>query len=142
MFIAFNLPSAFLCGVRLKFIDGVECRVRVSYKWINRNPFKSMYWAVQGMAAELSTGALIISKIKKLKRNISMLVIRSEAHFTKKARGKILFECKQGSDIDDVLKKVIESGQTQTILLEAYGHDNYGNQVSNFSFEWTLKLKS
>ena len=30
--------------------------VTVRHKWFNQNPFKSMFWAVQGMAAELSTG--------------------------------------------------------------------------------------
>ena len=56
-----------------------------------------MFWAVQGMAAELSTGALIILKIKQLNQKISMLVLRNEAQFTKKAKGRITFECKQGT---------------------------------------------
>ena len=55
-FLAFKLPSAFLTGVRTKFIDNHKCVVVVKHRWINQNPFNSMFWAVQGMAAELATG--------------------------------------------------------------------------------------
>ncbi len=60
-FLMLKLPSAWLCGVRVKAISDTNCSVGVKHKWINQNPFKSMYFAVQAMAAELSTGALVIS---------------------------------------------------------------------------------
>ena len=50
-FLALKLPSAFLMGVRTKFIDDSKCIVVVKHRWINQNPFNSMFWAVQGMAA-------------------------------------------------------------------------------------------
>ena len=56
-YIIFKLPSAFLCGVRTQFINSEKCIVTVKHRWINQNPFKSMFWAVQGMAAEFATGA-------------------------------------------------------------------------------------
>ena len=59
--VMFKLPSAWLCGVRVKAISKTDCSVGVKHKWINQNPFKSMYFAVQAMAAELSTGALVFS---------------------------------------------------------------------------------
>jgi len=101
-----------------------------------------MFWAVQGMAAELSTGALIIMKIKQLNRNMSMLVIKNEAQFTKKAKGKIIFSCTQGQEIDIVLQKAIETGIGQTIRLTAEGRDASGDVVSKFNFLWSVKLKS
>ena len=64
-FLAFKLPSAYLCGVRLQSIDQKNAKVTVRYRWINQNPFNSMYFAVQSMASELSTGALMIAKIKE-----------------------------------------------------------------------------
>ena len=101
-----------------------------------------MFWAVQGMAAELSTGALIIMKIKQLNRNISMLVIKNEAQFTKKAKGQIIFSCTQGKEIDMLLQKAIETGIGQTITLTAEGRDASGDVVSVFNFLWSVKLKS
>ena len=116
LFLILNLPSAFLCGVRVKRVDSEKCHVGVRHRWINKNPFKSMFWAVQGMAAELSTGALIILKIKALNQNISMLVLRNEAQFTKKAKGRITFKCTQGLEIDNALQKAIDTGLGQTVL--------------------------
>ena len=101
-----------------------------------------MFWAVQGMAAELSTGALIIMKIKQLNRNISMLVIKNEAQFTKKAKGQIIFSCSQGKEIDMLLQKAIETGIGQTITLTSEGRDASGDVVSVFNFLWSVKLKS
>jgi 16S rRNA U1498 N3-methylase RsmE len=101
-----------------------------------------MFWAIQGMAAELSTGALIIMKIKQLNRNISMLVIKNEAQFTKKAKGQIIFSCTQGKEIDMLLQKAIETGIGQTITLTAEGRDASGDVVSVFNFLWSVKLKS
>ena len=50
-FLFLKLPSAFICGVRVKKISADKCIVTVKHKWINQNPFKSMYFAVQAMAA-------------------------------------------------------------------------------------------
>ena len=70
LFLAFKLPSAFLTGVRTRFLDDQRCVVVVKHRWINQNPFRSMFWAVQGMAAELSTGALLMMKIKASNKSI------------------------------------------------------------------------
>ena len=101
-----------------------------------------MFWAVQGMAAELATGALIMMKIKALNKKVSMLVIQNQAQFTKKAKGRITFQCQQGQDIDEALKVALNTGQGQTLFLHAEGYDESGDLVSKFSFEWTLKSKS
>ncbi|MCH1548000.1 MAG: thioesterase, partial [Flavobacteriaceae bacterium] len=56
LFLLFDLPSAFFCGVRLTHLDNNNCNVIIKHSWFNKNPFKSIFWAAQGMAAELSTG--------------------------------------------------------------------------------------
>jgi hypothetical protein len=47
-----------------KKLDEKECSYRQA-PLINQNPFNSMYFAVQAMAAELSTGALVMYQIQK-----------------------------------------------------------------------------
>ena len=138
----FKLPSAFICGVRTKFIDETKCVVSVKHRWINQNPFKSMFWAVQGMAAELSTGALMIGKIQQSGKSISMLVTSNTANFTKKAKGRIHFTCNDGSLIDATLNKAIETGEGQTVNMKSIGTDEAGDVVSTFVFEWSVKLKA
>ena len=141
-FLAFKLPSAFLTGVRTKFIDTHKCVVVVKHRWINQNPFNSMFWAVQGMAAELATGALLMMKIKASNNSISMLVVNNKASFSKKAKGVITFSCTQGAVVDAAIEKAISTREGQRFFLTAAGVDQNGDEVSSFEFEWSVKLKS
>src|SRR5690554_4999010 len=141
-FAMIKLSSAWMCGVRVNQINDVKCTTTVRHRWMNQNPFNSMFWAVQGMAAELSTGALVIGKIKESNHRISMLVAQNKAVFTKKAKGKITFECEQGVVVDNAIVKAISSGEGQTFWMQSTGKDSQGDVVSVFDFEWTIKLKS
>lgn len=140
-FLMFKLPSAYLTGVRVKSISENACETTVKHRWINQNPFKSMFWAVQGMAAELSTGAMVMAKIQQSGRKISMLVASNKATFSKKARGRISFSCVDGEQIDVAIQRAITSGDGQTLWMKSEGKDTEGNLVSVFEFEWTLKVK-
>jgi hypothetical protein len=140
-FTFFKLPSAWWCGVRLKHIDNNKAIVSVKHRWVNQNPFRSMFWAVQGMAAELSTGAMMIAQIEESKQKISMLVANNNASFTKKATGRITFTCEDGHLIKDAIDKTVATGEGQTIWMKSVGINEDGVIVSTFNFEWTIKLK-
>jgi len=140
-FLFFKLPSAFWCGVRVKSITDQSCTVTVKHQWINQNPFNSMYFAVQAMAAELSTGALVISQIKNSKKNISMLVANNNSNFTKKATGKIEFTCNDGHLINNAIQATIATGEGQTFWMKSIGTNEKGEQVSEMNFEWSIRLK-
>lgn len=141
LYLFFKIPISWLAGVRLKEMNDEQCSTKVQLGWLNQNPFNSMFWAVQGMAAEFSTGFLCAEKIRKSGENISMLVVHNQAEFTKKAVGKITFSCKQGKEINQVLKKAIATREGQTILLFSEGFDENGDLVSKFQFTWSFKLK-
>jgi len=141
LFTFFKLPSAWWCGVRLKSIDENKAVVTVKHRWFNQNPFNSMFWAVQGMAAEFSTGIMVSTAIRESGCKISMLVQNNNANFSKKATGRITFTCEDGHLIADALKKTIENGEGQTIWMKSTGVNKDGVVVSTFNFEWTVKLK-
>ena len=100
-----------------------------------------MYFAVQAMAAELTTGALVMYHIKKSGKKISMLVANNKGNFTKKARGRITFTCNDGNLIEDAIRKAIETGEGQTFWMTSTGKDEAGDQVSFMEFEWSIKVK-
>lgn len=141
-FTLFKLPSAFFCGIRVKAISQENSLVTVKHRWINQNPFKSMFWAVQGMAAELSTGILVMQAIDDSGKKVSMLVTNMNAVFTKKATGRIQFECKDGSIIKDAIQRSVDTGEGQTVIVTSEGINKDGISVSKFEFEWSLKVKS
>jgi uncharacterized protein DUF4442 len=141
-FTFFKLPAAWWCGVRLKYIDKQKAIVTVRHKWANQNPFKSMFWAVQGMAAEFSTGTLVTNEIRESGKNISMLVMNNTANFSKKATGRITFTCEDGHLIKEALDQTIATGEGQTLWMKSVGVNEDGVVVSTFKFEWTVRLKS
>lgn len=141
-FLMFKLPSAWISGVRAKMLDKTTCIVGVKHRWINQNPFNSMYFATQAMAAELSTGALVMEHIQESERKISMLVASNKASFTKKATGRIQFKCEDGHLIEEAVKNTIATGEGQTFWMKSIGTNEDGVVVSVFEFEWTIKLKA
>jgi len=140
-FLFFKLPSAFWSGVRVKRISETSCAVTVKHRWFNQNPFNSMYFAVQAMAAELTTGALVMYHIKKSGRKISMLVANNKGNFSKKAKGRITFSCNDGHLIEEAIKTAIATGEGQTFWMTSIGKDEAGDQVSHMEFEWSIKVK-
>ena len=140
-FLMLKLPSAFLCGVRVKSLSDDKCVATVKHRWFNQNPFNSMYFAVQAMAAELTTGALVMSQIRNSGKKISMLVANNKGNFTKKATGRITFSCSEGHLIKDAIQKTIATGEGQTIWLKSIGTDEKGDQVSEMDFEWSVRIK-
>jgi hypothetical protein len=141
LFLFFKLPSAFWCGVRAKSIDSQKCSVTVKHSWKNQNPFKSMYFAVQAMAAELSTGALVMYHIHKSGRKISMLVANNKGNYTKKATGRITFTCRDGLQLELAVQKAIETSEGQKVWMKSIGTNENGDQVSEMDFEWSIKIK-
>lgn len=140
-FLFFKLPSAFWCGVRVKAISKSQCVVTVKHRWFNQNPFNSMYFAVQAMAAELTTGALVMMQIKQSGKKISMLVAHNNGQFTKKATGRITFTCNDGHLIEEAIQRTIDTGEGQTFWMKSVGVNEKGEQVSELNFEWSIKLK-
>ena len=142
LFTFFKLPSAFWSGVRVKSVSPEVCEVTVKHRWFNQNPFNSMYFAVQAMAAEFTTGVLVMFQIKQSGKNISMLVAQNKSVFTKKAIGRITFCCMQGALIKDTIQNAIETNQGQTVWLTSVGKNEKGEQVSEMQFEWTIKVRA
>ena len=138
----FKIPAAWWCGVRLEQLTESLAQTRVRHRWINQNPFDSMFWAVQGMAAEFASGAIAIHHIRQSGKPVSMLVVNNKANFSKKAKGLIRFTCENGEALRQTINRAIATGQGQTIWMTSVGTDADGNVVSTFEFEWSFKLKS
>lgn len=140
-FLFFKLPAAFFCGVRLRKLVSEACTTTVTHRWVNQNPFKSMYFAVQAMAAELSTGALVMMHIKESNHKVSMLVVSQKGSYTKRATGRIVFSCTDGFKIKAALAETIKTGEGVCFTMVSVGKDKEGDVVSTNEFEWRIKLK-
>jgi hypothetical protein len=140
-FVLLKIPSAYFSGVRVVKITESEVVVVVKFRWINQNPFQSMYWATQGMASELATGVVMMQEIGNSGKKISMLVTQQTGEFVKKAVGRIQFICTNDGSVAKVLQQAIQTGEGQEITLYSEGIDEEGDVVSKFTYRWSMKPK-
>ena len=140
-FTLLKLPLVYFSGVRITNINADRVEATVKLKWINQNPFCSMFWAVQGMAAELTSGVLIMREIEAQKSSVSMLLVETKASFSKKAKGKIVFSCDESKSAKDLIEKAISTGDGQLHWFTSIGKDENGDEVSRFQFHWSVKSK-
>jgi hypothetical protein len=136
-----QLPIAWIAGVRLESYEHGVCKTCVNHDFLNQNPFGSMFWAVQGMAAEFAGGMMLLNKIEESGQSISSLVIKSESTFHKKATGKIVFTCNQGDTIDQEIQKAVASNSPSAFELKSVGTDETGDIVAEFTFTWSIKVR-
>ncbi|MBO9566767.1 MAG: DUF4442 domain-containing protein [Niastella sp.] len=141
IFLFTKLPAAFFSGVRLMDVDEKQCTVTVPYKWFSQNPFRSTYFACLAMAAELSTGSLAMVHIYKRKPAVSMLIVKMEATYLKKATGTTTFTCAEGVPLREAVERAIATGDSQTLVTRSSGVNEQGESVAEFLFTWSFKIK-
>ena len=141
MFLFLKIPSAFFSGVRVRHIDPNKCVVTVPYKWFSQNPFRSTYFACLSMAAEMSTGALGMAHIHKRKPPVSMLVVRTDGEYFKKAVDRATFICEDGERIRKTIEECIITGEGKTITAHSTGKNAAGEIVAEFRITWSFKAR-
>ena len=137
-----NLPLAFVAGLKINELTDQQAVVSIKHNYFTKNPFRSMYFAAQAMAAELSTGVLVMDAVQQVKpKRISMLVKDMRADFSKKATGRIQFTCTNGKLLQETIEFVLANDEGKTIEMQSVGTDEANDVVSIFTFTWTLKEK-
>ena len=143
LFMLKNLPAAYFSGVRVQEISNDRAIARVRHKWINQNPFKSIYFAVLAMAAELSTGVLVMQAIRNSSHKFSMLVVENRSEFHKKAVGKIYFTCVDTDKLSEGMKECTSSPDaSSSFWMRSIGRNEQNEEVTTFYFKWSIKQKS
>lgn len=137
-----NLPLAYIAGLKAEKLDAEKAVITVKFRWITQNPFRSMYFAVMAMAAEMSTGLLVMNEIFESKPAMSMLIIGNQASYHKKAVGNIKFTCQDGNHISQIIQKVKQSAEACVVELKSIGIDESGDKVAEFIFTWSVKAKT
>ena len=141
LFLFLKLPMAFLAGINLKELSDNRTVLQMKYKYLNKNPFGSIYFACLSMAGELASGMLAASITYKSNPKLSMLVVGVKINFTKKAVGTIIFECNQGKEILATIQKSIDTGVGQTIDALTVAKNDQGVVVAEFLIKWSFKVK-
>ena len=138
-----KLPLAIITGIKIQEINYSVCKTNVSYGYLNKNPFNSTYFAVQSMAAELSTRVSSLIAVEGINSVVSFILNGLRDEFLKKSKGKIEFVCKEGHNLHNIVKKAREkNGSQQEETISTIGYDSDGEIVSKFEFTWSFKCCS
>ena len=140
-FLLAKLPAAYFAGLKIEAFDEGKAVVSVKEKWFNKNPFHSIYFAVLTMAAEMSTGALAMAHLYKRKPAVSMLVIKVESEYFKKATGITTFVCEDGEMIKNAIEESIATGESRIVRARSIGKNKDGEIVAEFFIIWSFKAK-
>ena len=136
-----KLPLALLTRFKIVELDESRCVTRVKYGYLNKNPFRSTFWAVLGMAAELSTGAYALLATKGKEKSIAVILISTHAEFVKKATGVTTFTCSNWLEFDKAAGRAIETGKPQTATGTSTGSNSDGDTIALFEFTWSFKIR-
>jgi hypothetical protein len=137
-----KLPLAFFARLRIDEMSMEKASISVPYNFVNKNPFRSIYFAALSMAAELSTGILAMALVEKSSTPVSMLVFDMKAEFVKKAKTRITFTCEQGKLLEETIALSISENEGKTREVFTQGIDSNGELIARFWFTWTFKPKN
>lgn len=141
-FLLTGVPAGWIAGMRLRELKATGAVTSIPFKFLNKNPFKSIYFAVQSMAAELSTAALVLLHCHGYKPSIAYIIIDLEAKFVKKATGRTFFTCEGGQLVKNAVNQCLATGEPSIVKLKTIGKMADGTVVSEFVFSWSLKQRS
>ncbi len=140
LFLLWKLPAAWFMGITMRSCDGKTAVSALPYGWRSRNPFRSAYFAAQCAAAELSTGILALMHLQG-RPPVSMLVIRMEAEFFKKASETLLFTCEDGEALLNTIQQAVESDEARVFRAASTGRLPDGTEVARVWITWSFKKK-
>ncbi len=141
LFLLGKLPLVYFTGIRIKMLSETSCTTMAKHGWLNQNPFRSMYFAVMQMAAELSTGVLCMANIYGQSPAVSMLVVKTEGVYHKKAVGKVHFTCNDGMLIKEVIERTKTTGEGFPVRCYSVATNDAGEVVAEFWITWSLKAR-
>ncbi len=142
VYLVTSLPMGWIAGLRVSALDDTTCVTSVPFRWWTKNPFKSMYFAVQSMAAELSTAAFCLLAVQGHQPSVAFIIVDMKAKFVKKATRRVYFTSEDGQKAFVAVTQCIKEKNAQQATLKTVGKMKDGTVVAEFEFTWSFKQRS
>jgi hypothetical protein len=134
-----QLPLAALAGLRLDSVDDEACTVSIPGGFRTRNPFGSMYFAAQAMAAEMSTGVPALLLARSAPGSVAFIVREVRGEFLKRILTRARFTF---SGIAAMRGAVGGAGGDGSVYVaRSEGVDESGTLASVFEVTWSFKKR-
>lgn len=136
-----RLPLAAAAGLSLRRLDETGCTVALPGGWRTQNPFRSMYFAAQAMAAEMSTGAPAMMLAEGALASVSMLVREVRGVFTRRIQGEAEFTFDDLAGMRETVDRAVASGESESFVARSVGRNRDGGAASEFEITWSFKRR-
>jgi len=136
-----KMPMGVAAGLRLDHIDEESCKVTLPGGWRTQNPFGSMYWAAQGMAAEMATGVYGFVLTQAAPVPVRMILSGCSAEFTRMCKGRGSFVFEDGPKVRAAIEETLRTGEGVECATKVTGYDPSGEQVSSWTFTWAFRAR-
>ncbi len=139
-----KIPMIFFCRPKVTHISDECLSIRIKLKRKTQNHVKSMYFGVLAVGADLAGGVLAMHHINKIDKKVVLVFKDFKAEFHKRADGDVVFTCKDGNAIRDLVHKASETGERQNLPLHltATVPSKYGDEpVASFVLTLSIKKK-
>jgi hypothetical protein len=136
-----RLPLAACAGLRLDALDETSCTVSLPGGWRTQNPFRSMYFAAQSMAAEMSTGAPATLLVRARPASVALIVREIRAVFAQRIVGRARFTFADVAGMRTAVARAAESGESETYIARSVGRTGDGTLASEFEITWSFKRR-
>ena len=137
-----SMPLGAFAGLRVERLDGEVCVVRMPGGWRTRNPFKSTYWAAQGMAGEMSTGVMAFLMTKASSEQVRMILSDVEGSFSRRCLTGSRYVCEDGTKARAAIEETLKTHESVPCAMRAVGYDMEGEVISEWTFTWSFRAKS
>lgn len=126
---------------KLIFLSEEEVRMKIKLSWRTRNHLKSMYFGALAVGADTAAGlhAFYFSRTQGLKLSLAFKAV--EGKFLKRAETDVIFVCKQGRIVSEIMEESKKTGEriNQELLVEAINLQN--ELVATFNMTLSIKVK-
>jgi uncharacterized protein DUF4442 len=136
-----NLPLAAAAGLALDRLDETGCVVSLPGGWRTQNPFRSMYFAAQAMAAEMSTGAPAMMLAEGAPASVALLVREVRGVFTRRIQGPATFTFEDLAAMRATVERAAASGASEAFVARSVGRTSAGEPAAEFEVTWSFKRR-
>jgi acyl-coenzyme A thioesterase PaaI-like protein len=143
-FSLFKIPMLFFIGPRVVELSEKTTIVEIPLNYRTKNHLGAMYFGVLAAGADCAGGLGAMKMIQESGQPVSLVFKNFKAEFLKRAHGNVIFVCKQGVEIRDLVQKTIVSKERQELSLniEAFCPSKLQDEpVARFVLTLSLKLK-
>ena len=136
-----KIPLLWFCRPKIIRIDSKIVEIKIPLRRRTKNHLGSMYFGALSVGADITGGFLAMVCIQKSKSKVALIFKDFKADFLRRAEGDVHFKCNEGFEISNLVKKTIESGNRENMIVHIDAIVPSISEEVIAKFELTLSLK-